>query len=756
MAIDDNQRPLVEGFTANSKIVDAKKVAKEIATTTSKEIGLAILDAFKVGDALRAKQEEDLQKKKEKFEKDLEKFREDETKKLEDTREELIAKHLRAINEEYTKVIEGIQKEVTEAFDNWQKAVEEGNKEDEKKFERVFEEASKRLSHRQAQRDDYDLNWDEAYDKASNEISKSVDDLVEVFAEENSPEKLKENGKTFGTAVGDSIVSAFSTILSSVTTMFNEAVDNTASIYENTFGKVSVLTGVDRNSWAFERNNIIDDLREQGLTGVFDSNDIWQAEADLISKGFTSVINGIDARTQAENNLINKKLNPYLDETSQSWINLTAHNKISEESIVGMPKYFQDMGLNTNLLDKTLNDLVTKMEPVSLWAEEELFSEQELATVQSIVDAGYMTEAQAINFISQASDVIANPYQALTGGSLDQKIAVATGQYGNMSQVMQSMMQTALLADTGNVLTQGGVLSRTGQSGYISSYADIDKIVSLYNSNYKKYENSDYTAEDAYYAAFKALTGKEYNTLSDIEKNYVSNTELVTFAAYIKEQMPILSMTISQFFGNLTSSITSGNLLANLGSSSPVGLAVVGGIAAAALTAEGIKEGYSLTTGDVGDSEKAAEYGPVASASFEETEEETPIASTAAKGIGKLTDWLWEKLGMDEKYGSSEHATGGYALSRADNITIGEAGREVILPLDNNTEWAEILAEKLATNGQATINNNDLIVAIKECCSAIISEMQNNSNNGNSNGTTSGFINNNSNNSIKYLKRQFT
>ena len=35
-----------------------------------------------------------------------------------------------------------------------------------------------------------------------------------------------------------------------------------------------------------------------------------------------------------------------------------------------------------------------------------------------------------------------------------------------------------------------------------------------------------------------------------------------------------------------------------------------------ALTAEGIKEGYYTTTGDVGDPEKAVEYGPIASMSI--------------------------------------------------------------------------------------------------------------------------------------------
>jgi len=45
----------------------------------------------------------------------------------------------------------------------------------------------------------------------------------------------------------------------------------------------------------------------------------------------------------------------------------------------------------------------------------------------------------------------------------------------------------------------------------------------------------------------------------------------------------------------------------------------------------------------------------------------------------------------------------GGIISTPTRAIIGEQGREAVLPLENNTEWMDMLAERLNTNNNVTI-----------------------------------------------------
>jgi len=49
----------------------------------------------------------------------------------------------------------------------------------------------------------------------------------------------------------------------------------------------------------------------------------------------------------------------------------------------------------------------------------------------------------------------------------------------------------------------------------------------------------------------------------------------------------------------------------------------------------------------------------------------------------------------------------GGIVNQPTQAIIGEAGREAVLPLENNTEWMDILAEKIATILGANSNNGN-------------------------------------------------
>ena len=67
----------------------------------------------------------------------------------------------------------------------------------------------------------------------------------------------------------------------------------------------------------------------------------------------------------------------------------------------------------------------------------------------------------------------------------------------------------------------------------------------------------------------------------------------------------------------------------------------------------------------------------------------------------KLGQFIDSKLGGHLYY---EHATGGITNGTSVHF-IGEAGREAILPLDQHTEWMDILANRINSNNNASGNN---------------------------------------------------
>ena len=613
-------------------------------------------------------------------------------------------------------------------------------------------------------------------------------------------ELFKDEAVILAETISKSILTVGKQLLGYVTQGAQEATD----LYNSSFNQVSTLTGVSKSGWKANRSQIIYDLASQDLENNVSANEVMSAQIKLIEEGFTSVVNGMDARTLAEKNTVDNILNPYLDTTSKSWINLTTHNKINEDAVVGMPKYFQEMGLNTNVLKAVLNDLVSEMEPVSLWAEEELFGEKELAAVQSIVDAGYMTESEAKALVADASKVVTDSYGALTSGNVAQKVAVATGQYGDLDSAITSMLETATQVNTNDVLSQGSALSAWGLSGYFAQNADIDLVADTYEQNkaiLEALEAQGYTAEEARKIAFGDLANDETTSEQDLIKYKFENSKWSEFESWIETTFPLASSALEIIWGGITSSVATamastdlmekiggklfskdGKLISSLGSffgkdgtlstaissmsasmkSSLSGISgslgsiasIVGIMSVAMAVNYGMRELYNKALNYLSDEGITNINGE--NVTLDVNEENDKINDVVTNGI-KSGSW-WETLNAfvtasNTDYGSlyyskesseTEYAEGGYALSRANNITVGEAGKEVILPLEKNTEWAEILADKISNSAA----NQELIKTIKECCYAIVQELQNQNTNG-------GFINTN-NDSLLFLKKQFT
>ena len=77
---------------------------------------------------------------------------------------------------------------------------------------------------------------------------------------------------------------------------------------------------------------------------------------------------------------------------------------------------------------------------------------------------------------------------------------------------------------------------------------------------------------------------------------------------------------------------------------------------------------------------------------------------------GKITNEEWNKIleqaGALTNGGGGHFAKGGI-VRHATNAIIGEAGAEAVVPLENNTEWIDLLAEKLGGRGVNVYQTNN-------------------------------------------------
>lgn len=81
--------------------------------------------------------------------------------------------------------------------------------------------------------------------------------------------------------------------------------------------------------------------------------------------------------------------------------------------------------------------------------------------------------------------------------------------------------------------------------------------------------------------------------------------------------------------------------------------------------------------------------------------------SVLVNSVGSIVDVIGDLLGKDWGFSMPQEpplipklATGGIVTS-ATHAVIGEAGREAVLPLDNNTEWMDALADRIASRNKA-------------------------------------------------------
>ena len=264
-----------------------------------------------------------------------------------------------------------------------------------------------------------------------------------------------------------------------------------------------------------------------------------------------------DAKNKALSDSITNVIAPYLDTTSSAYTDLQL--KLGDQftkNVGGMSGYLYDLVGSSRVFKNSINDVITKLEPVQLWAQKQMMSGEEYAMVEALVDQGQMTESQATELVSQATQAMTDQYGALTSGNVAQQVAVATGQTNNLADTIASMLGTSTLAQGQNPLSQGAAISAFRIGGYASQNMNFQQVRNTALAARSEAQESGETPTDTFEKRAKQFAEGLFDTQKSKENTSAEN--VTTVYSTIREKFPLTTELLADISGKLDKLIFTG------------------------------------------------------------------------------------------------------------------------------------------------------------------------------------------------------
>lgn len=318
--------------------------------------------------------------------------------------------------------------------------------------------------------------------------------------------------------------------------------DASNKIYESNVANVASRGVNSKFGLAFETDAIGAQLLADGLYADLKINDIFQGYVDLVNKGYSDK----DAEALAYSDAITKKIAPYLDTQSTAFKDL--QSKFGQNfmtQISGMNNYIQEIAGSAKVFEANINNIVTQLEPIQLWAEKQMWGEDELAALDYLVEQGGMTQTQAASLIQSALKVTTGQYSSVTGGTTAEKVAVATGQT-DFGSALSSILSTSGLASSGNQIAQGAALSALGGSSFISENADIPALLGMFSTGMSLAQNSATTVGEKTAENIDNLKDGMLSSQSEIKETLTNNSGAML--SFMKDFAPAITEKLDKMF----------------------------------------------------------------------------------------------------------------------------------------------------------------------------------------------------------------
>lgn len=364
-------------------------------------------------------------------------------------------------------------------------------------------------------------------------ISKyATNKVLEERAKLEELEKIEQDKKA-----NDDIVSHFKDLAVKVidTTLhyFEDAmkrgINNAVDFYNKNYTEIAGKTGLTEHNVLQELTSAYRDTNYGRMVNI--NNELKPMLLSLSQRG----LRGEELEQASITASIDKKVMPWLDQTSQQWVHLiSAVDKSTLENIKGMQLQLQESKHGNMLLQSgVMANLLSEMSPLIASIDKNVFlnSDKQLlgeytAVMEELKRVG-VSESDAYSYVQKLMSADKNAYLGLTGGDTFTKLYLMGRQSGmgatyglDVSKQLSAMGSTdnisvgAISAILGNILPGGWATVSTANQMLSTDTSLANKNAERYNNeqwNREKYR--DKTTKDA----LKGYTTATNNLINALE-----------------------------------------------------------------------------------------------------------------------------------------------------------------------------------------------------------------------------------------------
>ena len=288
----------------------------------------------------------------------------------------------------------------------------------------------------------------------------SLGDLAELYTLEKNREKKRKKSLEAQEAQFkkniDAVKKGISTVIEHFFKRLNEysdlmlwnnlkvGIEQLGTTYEERFSEIAGRSGSDSrlDTHAIISSTLSNLINDSTLNSALNfNNEVFPAITDAVKQGFQ----GNEATSIAIGNAIDKKITPWLDTQSETWVNLQyslSDNMLAQ--LKGQQLQLQATQEGNRILQNgVVSTLLDELSPTLLnidanTTDVSALSGQAQMMVASLMDNGY-SKQDAIKVANQTIDAYQNPFKNLSGNSTSWQKLLAMGglQGGDLASAME-------------------------------------------------------------------------------------------------------------------------------------------------------------------------------------------------------------------------------------------------------------------------------------------------------------------------------
>lgn len=443
----------------------------------------------------------------------------------------------------------------------------------------------------------------------------SLGDLASLYTKRKQLEELEKQSieykeQQFKKGV-DTVKQAFGTIIQHIMNYVNEwdnlmrwnqwekGIKDSGSQYEQNFTEIAGRLG---SNYQIDTHNVLKDSLSSIVnnstlkSGLNFNNEVFPEITEAVKKGFTT-----DAEDIAISNAIDKKIMPWLETSSETWVqmqyNMTDDALLRYKSDQLMLQATQEGNrlLQTGVIGQITDSILPSLDNIvaNTTEVEDLNDEMYAKVMYLINDMGY-SKQEAIKAVNKEIEAYQNPFKALTSGDTGDKLLAidnlwGTDLVGNFASSMigsgwagsGAFFDLTGLASGGETRTERGLLTYAGmenaQNKYIKQYNldgdnrgkyDISKLLEYTTATQQHDNTKQNLAADAVFDKNLQVHGidlaaLQLNELKEI-KTWLITGLAVLLLTKLTDKMTdgFIKNVLSKFKGGGGSS--GGNILGNI------------------------------------------------------------------------------------------------------------------------------------------------------------------------------------------------